>query len=213
MKVAPSILSVLNNDLNEVIKTLEDANVTYLHLDVMDNVFVPNYTFDESLVKKIKAQTKMIVDTHLMIHNPDDIIDNYIDTNSDYLCFHIEASNNPLKIIEKIKAKNLKCGVSIKPNTPVEAILELLPFLDLVLVMSVEPGFGGQKFMEGMLEKVKLLKQLRTDNKYNYLIEIDGGINNITSLLAKDAGCDIIVVGTYLFNQKDIKKTIEDLEI
>lgn len=213
MKVAPSILSVLNNDLNEVIKTLEDANVTYLHLDVMDNVFVPNYTFDESLVKKIKAQTKMIVDTHLMIHNPDDIIDNYIDTNSDYLCFHIEASNNPLKIVEKIKAKNLKCGVSIKPNTPVEAILELLPFLDLVLVMSVEPGFGGQKFMEGMLEKVKLLKQLRTDNKYNYLIEIDGGINNITSLLAKDAGCDIIVVGTYLFNQKDIKKTIEDLEI
>lgn len=213
MKVAPSILSVLNNDLNEVIKTLEDANVTYLHLDVMDNVFVPNYTFDESLVKKIKEQTKMIVDTHLMIHNPDDIIDNYIDTNSDYLCFHIEASNNPLKIVEKIKAKNLKCGVSIKPNTPVEAILELLPFLDLVLVMSVEPGFGGQKFMEGMLEKVKLLKQLRTDNKYNYLIEIDGGINNITSLLAKDAGCDIIVVGTYLFNQKDIKKTIEDLEI
>ena len=212
MKVAPSILSVLNKDLDLIIKELEEANVKYLHLDVMDNIFVPNYTFDESLVAKIKEKTNIILDTHLMIHNPDQIIDKYIETKSDYLCFHIEASSNPLETIKKIKDANLKCGISIKPKTNVDTIKELVPYLDLVLVMSVEPGFGGQKFMEDMLDKVKLLKQLRELNNYHYLIEIDGGINNITSLLAKKAGCDIIVVGTYLFNSPNIKNTIKELE-
>lgn len=212
MKVAPSILSVLNQDLNQVIKTLEDANVTYLHLDVMDNVFVPNITFDYNLVKEIKPKTKMILDTHLMIANPDEMIDEYIKANSDYLCFHIEAAKNPQEIINKIKSNNLKCGISIKPKTPVSEIEQYLKDLDLVLVMSVEPGFGGQKFMEDMLLKVKLLKELREKNNYNYLIEIDGGLNNNTSVLAKEAGCDIIVVGTYLFNSNDIKKTVKELE-
>ncbi len=212
MKVAPSILSVLNQDLDLIIKELEDANVQYLHLDVMDNIFVPNKTFDETLVKELKNRTKMIVDTHLMIHNPDEAIDKYIATSSDILVFHIEAAKNPKKIIEKIKASGLKCGISIKPNTSVDAIKDYLPYLDLVLVMSVEPGFGGQKFMEGMLDKVIVLKELREQNNYKYLIEIDGGINNITSLLAKKSGCDIIVVGTFLFNSSDIKKTIGELE-
>lgn len=212
MKVAPSILSVLNQDLNQIFKTLEDANIEYLHLDVMDNVFVPNITFDFNLVKEIKPKTKMILDTHLMIANPDELIDEYIKTKSDYLCFHIEAAKNPKEIIKKIKDNKLKCGVSIKPNTPVSTIKPYLQDIDLVLVMSVEPGFGGQKFMVDMLEKVKLLKELRENNNYHYLIEIDGGLNNNTAVLAKEAGCDIIVVGTYLFNSEDIKKTVKELE-
>ncbi len=212
MKVAPSILSVLDQDLDQVLKTLEDANVEYLHLDVMDNVFVPNITFDYNLVKELKPKTKMILDTHLMIANPDELIDEYIKTKSDYLCFHIEAAKNPKEIIKKIKDNNLKCAVSIKPNTPVSVIEPLLQDLDLVLVMSVEPGFGGQKFMVDMLEKVKLLKKLKEEKKYHYLIEMDGGLNNNTAVLAKEAGCDIIVVGTFLFNSENIKETVKELE-
>lgn len=212
MKVAPSILSVLNEDLDQIIKTLEEAKVKYLHLDVMDNKFVPNYTFDAKLVEEIRNKTSMILDTHLMIENPEDTIDTYIYANSDYICFHYEATTNHQLIINKIKASGLKVGMSVKPNTSVEVLKPYLKDLDLVLVMSVEPGFGGQKFMCDMLEKVKYLKQEKLENNYQYLIEIDGGINNETSLLAKDAGCDIIVVGTYLFKQDDIKATVVELE-
>lgn len=212
MKVAPSILSVLNNDLAKTIKTLEASSVTYLHLDVMDNVFVPNYTFDEKLVKQIKENTSLIVDTHLMIDEPFNKIDDYIKTGSDYLCFHIEATKDPLSVLKKIKKANLKVGISIKPNTLVEEIKPYLQDLDLVLVMSVEPGFGGQKFMSEVLSKVEELYKLRKENNYNYLIEIDGGINKDTAILAKAAGCDIIVVGTYLFNSDNIAKTVKELE-
>lgn len=212
MKVAPSILSVLNDDLLNKIKLLEKANATYIHLDVMDNVFVPNYTFDEKLVKTIKENTSLIVDTHLMIQEPLDKIDDYIKTSSDYLCFHIEATKNPKLLIEKIKKANLKVGISIKPKTPIEAIKPLLEDLDLVLVMSVEPGFGGQKLMMEVLPKVEELFKLRHLNNYHYLLEIDGGINKDTAVLAKKAGCDIIVVGTYLFNSDNIENTIKELE-
>lgn len=212
MKVAPSILSVLNEDLKQIIKKLEDANVKYLHLDVMDNKFVPNYTFDAKFVKQIREITSITLDTHLMIEKPETTIDTYIEANSDYICFHYEATTKHKEIIDKIKKSGLKVGISVKPNTDIDVLMPLLKDLDLVLVMSVEPGFGGQKFMNKMLSKVRTLKKLKEDNNYQYLIEIDGGINNETSLLAKEAGCDIIVVGTYLFKQSDLSKTIKELE-
>lgn len=212
MKVTPSILSVLDQDLKQVIKTLEDAKVEYLHLDVMDNKFVPNYTFDASLVEQIRNITSMKLDTHLMIEKPEETIDTYIKAKSDYICFHYEATNKHHEIIDKIKQSGLKAGMSVKPNTSVEVLLPYLNKLDLVLVMSVEPGFGGQKFMEPMLEKVKFLSNIKKEKQYNYLIEIDGGINNETALLAKNAGCEIIVVGTYLFKQENINKTVSSLE-
>lgn len=212
MQVAPSILSVLNEDLKKIIRSLEDAKVKYLHLDVMDNKFVPNYTFDYNLVNDIRKMTSMILDTHLMIERPEDTIDNYIQTNSDYICFHYEATSKHQIIIDKIKKSGLKVGISIKPKTDIAVLTPFLKELDLILVMSVEPGFGGQKFMDDMLSKVKELKKLREINDYRYLIEIDGGINNQTSILAKEAGCDIIVVGTYLFKQEDLAKTIRELE-
>lgn len=212
MKVAPSILSVLNQDLTEIIKKLEQANITYLHLDVMDNIFVPNQTFDYQLVSKIKQQTKMIIDTHLMIQNPENDLDKYLSTNADILCFHIESTDNPSQIIQKIHQKGLKCGIAIKPNTSVDDILNYLNEIDLVLVMSVEPGFGGQKFIEETLLKVELLNQLRQHHQYHYLIEMDGGINNQNSHRIKERGADIIVVGTYLFKSENFIKTVMELE-
>lgn len=211
MKVAPSILSVINNNLEEKIHLLEHIGVTYLHLDVMDNIFVCNYTFDYNLVEKIKNNTSLIVDTHLMIEEPLNTIDKYINTKSDYLCFHIEATKNPKELILKIKKAGLKVGISIKPNTKVEELLPYLNDLDLVLVMSVEPGFGGQKFMPLSIDKVKWLDAFRKENNLKYLIEVDGGVNLDNARLLKQVGCDIIVVGTFLFNN-DIEKTFKELE-
>ena len=212
MKVAPSILSVIDENLLNTIEKLNHVGLTYLHLDVMDGLFVPNETFNWELVKEIKKASNLIIDTHLMIEKPEEYIDNYLDTESDYLVFHIEATDFPKEIIEKVKAKGKRVGISIKPKTQVDEILPYLANLDLVLVMSVEPGFGGQKFMIDMLDKVKELKSLREKNNYNYLIEIDGGINNDTAPLAKEAGCDIVVAGTYFFKNPDLKQTVKDLE-
>ncbi len=212
MKVVPSILSVLNQNLDEVLSSLEKTSVQYLHLDVMDNQFVPNYTFDEEKVKEIKKKTSLMLDTHLMIQDPVEKIDRYIQTGSDFLCFHIEAASNPLVIIEKIKQASLKVGIAIKPKTKIDVLLPYLKVVDLILVMSVEPGFGGQAFMEEVLEKTRKLKELKTLYHYSYLIEMDGGINNENKNLIKNAGCDLIVVGSYLFKQKDLCKTIRELE-
>ena len=178
----------------------------------MDNKFVPNYTFDETFVYQIKQKTSFILDTHLMIEEPFNQIDRYIKSGSDYLCFHIEATKNPQMIIDKIKEASLKVGIAIKPKTPLDVILPYLPFLDLVLVMSVEPGFGGQKFMAEVLYKTEELAKIRKKHAYQYLIEMDGGINNENFQLIKKAGCDIIVVGSYLFQQDNLYTTIKELE-
>lgn len=212
MKVAPSILSVLDQNLNDIIKQLEQANVKYLHLDVMDNVFVPNYTFNAEMVKQIRSKTSIILDTHLMIDKPEKTIDTYIKSKSDIICFHYEATMQHSEIIKKIKDSGLKVGMAIKPNTSIDVLLPYLKDLDLVLVMSVEPGFGGQKFINEMLNKVEQLSYLKKNNNYHYMIEMDGGINDQTSILAKKAGCDIVVVGTYLFKQSNLSKTIMELE-
>ncbi len=212
MKVACSILSVLDQNLDTIIKTLEDAQVDYLHLDVMDNKFVPNYTFDEQFVSKIKAKTSLTLDTHLMIKNPLQKIDSYLKTKSDFLCFHLEATRSPQKIIDKIKEASLRVGIAIKPKTDVKKLIPYLKDLDLILVMSVEPGFGGQKFQEEVLEKVTYLKKMKEKFAYKYLIEMDGGINPTTAELAKKAGCDVIVVGTYLFQNGMLSENLERLK-
>ena len=211
MILSPSILNVEDNKKIEYIQKLEKNGVKFLHLDIMDGKFVENKTFDYQYVKELRKHSNMIFDTHLMIMNPEQLIEEYIDSGSDYITFHIEATNKVLDIIEKIKRCNKKVGISIKPNTSVSSILEYLPFIDLVLVMSVEPGKGGQSFMNNSLPKIKELKELKEVNNYKYLIEVDGGINNETALLVKEAGVDSIVVGSYLVKQTDLKKAILDL--
>ena len=211
MKIAPSILSVKIEEYPKVIKELENLDISYLHLDIMDGKFVPNSTYDAEEVKNIRKMTSMFLDTHLMIENPENYINGYINAGSDSITFHFEATTNVKKVIKMIKDKNLKCGISIKSKTNVDVLLPYLSEIDMVLVMSVEPGFGGQKFMDSALNKIKQLANLRMTNHYSYLIEVDGGINNETSKLCKNAGADIIVVGTYLMNSNNKKETIKEL--
>ena len=212
MLIAPSILSVDQKKLPQVIRELEQANVRMLHLDVMDGQFVKNKTFDAAFIANLKKNTSLIFDTHLMIVNPEASYMEYVDTKSAYVTFHYEATNNVLKLIKDIKAVGVKVGISIKPYVPAEVLEPYLPYLDLILVMSVEPGKGGQTFMMNALDKIKYLNQKRNQKGYFYLIEVDGGINLETAELVSKAGADIVVVGTYLMNHPQMTKAIKSLK-
>lgn len=209
MKVS---LSVLNVDYMRAYECLKDIldEVQYVHLDVMDGEFVPNISFGPDFVKSLKKVSKKPFDTHLMIMHPQNYIEKFVDAGSDYITFHVEADCNPLKVIEQIKSYNVKAGISIKPNTKVDEIKEYLPYLDMVLVMSVEPGFGGQSFMESSIAKVKELKELREKNNYHYLINIDGGINDKTALKISSY-VDLAVVGSYLTKAEDKLDRLKEL--
>lgn len=201
--VAPSLLSADFLNLKKDIERFNESNAQWLHYDVMDGNFVPNISFGPQILKQVNSITSKIIDVHIMVDNPEEVIDYFKDCKIDYLTFHYEAVSDieeAKKIIEKIKQKNIKASISIKPNTPVEILKPFLNVVDMVLVMSVEPGFGGQKFMEKMLEKCDWLYQYRMNNKLNYLIEIDGGINENTGKEAVKHHCDCLVAGSYCFN-------------
>lgn len=208
MLIAPSILTADFNQLGLEIETISKSD--YLHLDVMDGHLVPNISFGPHVLSGIKKLTKIPLDTHLMIQNPLEFIDQFVEIGSSIITVHVEA-NRVQESINRIKASGIKAGITLKPKTKLEAIYPYLDQVDLVLIMSVEPGFGGQKFMEDQLDKVRTLVELRKAYNYHYVIEIDGGINGQTALLAKKAGVDIAVVGSYVFNSKDRNLTIEAL--
>lgn len=212
MLISPSILSVFSTNLDNSLQQLEELKADLLHIDVMDNIFVPNYTFDEKFLEELRNKTNLIFDTHLMINNPDVDYIKYIHAGTDILTFHFEASQNPLDLIKKIKKENIKAGISIKPETDVRVLNELLEYLDLVLVMSVDPGFGGQPFKESAIKKIECLNQLRKEKKYKYKISVDGGIDDKNAALVKNAGCDIIVVGSFLMKSDSIKNTYDKLK-
>jgi len=211
VKISPSILDSNFAEIKKTIKILERAKVNYIHFDVMDGNFVPNLTFGPKLIKPLRRLTKLPFDTHLMIKTPGRYIKDYVKAGSDIITFHFEAAKNPAAVIRQIKKAGLKAGMSIKPKTPVKKILKYVKDLDLILIMSVEPGFGGQKFMKKVLTKAKILRKSIDENKYKCLIEIDGGINTETAPLACSAGVDIIVAGSFIFKSKNPKKTIADL--
>lgn len=211
MEVSPSILtcdfSNLKNDLEDI-KNL----VKYIHIDVMDGDFVPNLTFGPKFVGDFRKYCPdNIFDVHLMISNPLKYIKNFAEAGSDIITFHAEAKSPIQETISEIKKYGKLAGLSIKPNTAVSAIKDYLSDLDLVLVMSVEPGFGGQKFMPSAVDKIKELYDLRKKNGYKYLIEVDGGVNDETVKLCKDAGIDIVVAGSYVMNANDRKERIDNL--
>jgi len=204
--ISVSILGI-KEDIKNNINKLDKSNIDYFHVDVMDGIFVQNKTED---IIDILSETKSKKDVHLMVKDIKKYIDLYSKLNPTYITFHFEATQNPKEIIEYLKKKNIKIGLSIKPNTDVEQIKELLSEIDLVLVMSVEPGKGGQQFIENSTNKINKLYELRTQNNYNYIIEVDGGINNITKGKVKNA--DILVVGSYITNSENYEEQIQKLK-
>ena len=211
IKISPSILSADFSKLGEEIVALEKAGADYIHIDVMDGHFVPNITIGPEIIKRLRPVTKLTFDVHLMISPVNNFIKNFADAGADIITFHPEATENITETINLIKNSGKKVGVSLKPKSQINLIENYLNDIDLILIMSVEPGFGGQKFMPEVLNKMKKLRTLVNDKKLNVDIEIDGGINFDNSKKAKEFGANILVSGSTVFkeNNGDLKKNIQ----
>ena len=214
IKISPSILSADFSKLGSEILDLQKAEADLIHIDVMDGHFVPNITIGPDVISKLRKYTTLPFDVHLMISPVHNLIKNFADAGADIITIHPEATDNLLGSIQKIKSYNKKAGVSLNPETSIEKVLPVLNMIDLVLVMSVNPGFGGQKFMPETLEKVKKLRKEIDEKKLNVQIEIDGGINFENAKMAKKAGVDILVSGTTIFKENggNLKKNIQLLK-
>ena len=211
IKISPSILSADFSKLGNEIQDLEKAKADLIHIDVMDGHFVPNITIGPEVITKLRKYTSLPFDVHLMISPVHNFIKNFAEAGSDIITIHPEATNDLVSSIKKIKSFNKKAGVSLNPETPVEKVLPVLKLIDLVLVMSVNPGFGGQKFIKDTLNKVKILRKEIDILKLKTQIEIDGGINFENAIMAKKAGVDILVSGTTIFKENggNLKKNIQ----
>jgi len=198
--LAPSLLSADFSNLFDAVKLCENKGAKLIHIDVMDGHFVPQISYGEPVIKSIRKLTELPFDVHLMVEKPELMVDSFADSGADWITFHCEATVHIDRLINHIHSLGKKAGISIVPSTPVSAIKEILPLVDLVLVMTVNPGFGGQKLIPYCVDKIRELDSLRKENGYKYLISVDGGINNETVKQTLDAGVDIVVSGSAFFN-------------
>ncbi|MDR1473962.1 MAG: ribulose-phosphate 3-epimerase [Lactobacillales bacterium] len=211
MKIAPSILSADFANLERDIRLVEENGADYLHVDVMDGHFVPNITMGANVVQAIRPITKLPLDVHLMVEKPEQFIENFANAGADIISVHIEATAHIHALLQKIKNFNKKAGIVINPGTPINAIQPVLTLVDQVLIMTVNPGFGGQKFLPETLTKVTEIATIKKNNNYSFEIEVDGGINEHTIRLAKNAGANIFVAGSFIYNAADPAKKMKIL--
>ncbi|MCM2139356.1 ribulose-phosphate 3-epimerase [Vagococcus fluvialis] len=211
MKIAPSILSADFANLERDIRLVDKKGADYIHVDVMDGQFVPNITLGANIVSAIRPVTKLPLDVHLMVQDPERFIEDFAKAGSDIITVHQESTVHIHRAMQMIKNCGVKAGVVINPGTPVSAIEEVLPLADLVLIMTVNPGFGGQAFISECLTKVERLNELRKEKGYTYEIEIDGGVDDKTAPLCVQAGADVLVAGSYVYNSPDVGERIKKI--
>lgn len=212
MKIAPSILSADFANLQADIERVEKGGADYIHVDVMDGQFVPNITFGSNVVQAIRPVTKLPLDVHLMIINPENYIAEFAKAGSDIITVHVESTPHIHRAIQMIKDLDVKAGVVINPGTPIEMIKHVLPLVDQVLVMTVNPGFGGQSFITETVDKIAELAELRKVNDWTYQIEVDGGIVPETAKICREAGADVFVAGSYVYSAEDPAAQIDQLK-
>ena len=213
IKIAPSILAANLLKIEQEVLNVVEAGADYLHVDIMDGHYVPNITFGSNIIKSIRPISNITLDVHLMISPVKQYVESFVKAGADIISFHPETDSNPEKIIEEIKSLGCRCGIAVHPKIEIKVIEKYIPLIDLIIVMTVVPGFGGQNFMKNQLTKISKLNELRVKEGLEFEIEIDGGINNKTSRLCIDKGADVLVAGSYIYNspESDYKKLINSL--
>lgn len=209
--VSASVLSADMLRLGEEMKKLEENGIEMLHFDVMDGLFVNNITFGLPVLERMRKETNLILDVHLMIADPIKYVSRFAESGADIISFHLESQSDTMQTIKAIRESGAKVALAIKPATPADAVFEYLPYLDMVLVMTVEPGFGGQSFMPECADKVRIIRDKITELGLDIDVQVDGGINAETSVIVKKAGANVLVSGSYLFKAENMKETAENL--